>query len=145
MRITDPLWPAVREVARILLREEHLSVHAPQWLETQLNELSLAMGDHLPSRIHFPTCTVIHDGPVRIVQNETDRCLVEIGAVEPAMDVVWLPLEHDVAWHAIHETALDLLRAGYPGCRDCAGPEAEQKWNEAVHRRNYNSRGENQP
>jgi hypothetical protein len=136
MRITDPRWPAVREVARILLREEQLSVHAPQWLERDLNELTLAIGDHLPSRIHFPTFSVIQDGPLRIVKTDTDRCLVEIGPNEPALDVVWLPLDQGEAWRDILETTYDLLKAGYPGCRDCAGSEAEQKWDEVVHRRN---------
>ena len=48
MRITDPRWPAVRELARTLLRTEALVVEGPPWLESIVHELIVRLGDVQP-------------------------------------------------------------------------------------------------
>lgn len=135
MRITDPRWPAVREAARILLREEHLAVHGPAWLETKLHDLAVSMGDKLPARLSFPLFLNTQDHSITIVDRATMETRVECSRVEPARHVVWVPLECDEAWMNLEATAMDLLEAGYPGCVGCAGPEAEAPWDETTSRK----------
>ena len=135
MRITDPRWPAVREAARLLLREENIVVQGPDWIEPELHALGVLMGDRLPSRLHFPSCLSDFDEPLAILRTSTLELLVQCNESEPPLGVVWIPLEARAAWEAIKATAIDLLEAGYPGCVGCAGKEAEQPWDEEANRK----------
>ena len=136
MRITDRRWPAVREAARRLVREHNIVLQGPDWLEQELHELSIHMGDRLPSRTTFPTCLPMAEEPLTMIDAETNRVLVLCSFAEPHHDVVWIPLETHEAWQAIKSTAMDLIDAGYPGCIGCAGAEAEQPWDEKTNREN---------
>ncbi|DAC57316.1 MAG TPA: hypothetical protein D7I08_05955, partial [Candidatus Poseidoniales archaeon] len=55
MRVSDPRWPAVRELARTLLRTQSLRVVGPSWLEQELQPLTLKLSDVQPARTEFPT------------------------------------------------------------------------------------------
>jgi len=134
MRITDPRWPAVREAARILLREENVALEGPDWLDAELHQLSITMGDRLPSRLQFPSCLPDHMGALSFYEAASMRMLVRCDFAEPPPGVVWIPLRTAEAWAAIKSTALDLMEAGYPGCVGCAGKEAEVPWDETANR-----------
>jgi len=139
MRITDRRWPAVREAARRLVREANIVVRGPVWLEEELHELSVHMGDRLPSRTAFPTWLASPQEQLAMFDGETNRVLVQCSSAEPPEDVVWIPLDSSEAWHAIKATALDLIDAGYPGCIGCAGAEDEQPWDERTSRENLSN------
>ena len=134
MRITDPRWPAVREAARRLVREQEIVLQGPDWLEEELHALSIHMGDRLPSRLTFPTCLPVPNETLSILERSTHRLLVQCSVDLPPAKVVWVPLEAAAAWAAIKATAVDLIDAGYPGCVGCAGSEAEQPWDEEESR-----------
>lgn len=136
MRITDPLWPAVREVARMLLREDNLTIVVSNGDLDQVNKLVLAMGDHQPDRLTFPKTMVSSSESFSIVKSidgET-TLLVQSGPSPPDVEIVWLPLEANQAWKDVNHAAEDLLRAGYPGCLGCGGPNSEQPWDEGYQR-----------
>ena len=55
MRIDDQLWPAVREAARRILREDSLTIRTPSQFVEEIERLVLMMGDAQPSRLSFPS------------------------------------------------------------------------------------------
>ena len=55
MRIDDQMWPAVREAARRLLREDSLIIRTPARFVEEIDRLVLMMGDAQPSRLSFPS------------------------------------------------------------------------------------------
>ena len=59
MRITDSRWPAVRELARIVLRTEELRVVGPAWMEGEVNDLALRLADVPVSYTHLTLPTTM--------------------------------------------------------------------------------------
>ena len=139
MRITDPRWPAVRELARIVLRTEELRVVGPAWMEGEVNDLALRLADVQPARTTFPLYHSVDDQRIGFLQPATE---VELGACsldEPSQETVWLPMNPVDGWRAIADVARDLLDAGYPGCLGCGGPHDEGVWDESLSRQQMSS------
>lgn len=136
MRITDPRWPAVRELARTLLRTEALVVEGPIWLESIVHELIVRLGDVQPSRTLFPTFESTSDHRISLRSPTNGQTVGQCSVEEPPNEVVWLPMETENGWAAILAVASDLLDAGYPGCLGCGGPHTEGEWDERVSRQN---------
>ena len=139
MRITHPLWPAVREFSRRLLREEGLVLSVRAERTDEVNQLLLAMADLQPERLVFPE---VHGhataGLTLHRSHEGDDVLLgQSSVVEPPIDVLWLPMEADEALDSILEASHDLLQAGYPGCVGCVGSVDETAWDEATHRQRW--------
>jgi len=134
MRVTDPRWPAVREVARTLLRTPALRVHGPQWLAEQLHAMSLKLSEVQPSRTVFPSHHLTNDAWIQFTNAESSTLLAQCSLHEPATPAVWLPMNTNDGWKEITEVANDLLDAGYPGCLGCGGPNSDEHWNEEESR-----------
>ena len=143
MRIEDPMWPAVREVARRILREDSLVIRASESYMQELDDLILAMGDAQPARLAFPTLEVMQSSVIDITQQTTTSNqsvhLARLGKQEPEPHVCWIPLATDEAWNSVLEACHELLEAGYPGCVGCGGPNSEDEWDEAKSRKNWSS------
>ena len=131
MRITDPMWPAVREVARMLLRDDDLAVTGPKDAIQKFNTLVLSMADQQPDRLSFPKGKQTEDGDENITISGNQR--VQFGGDEPGLDVIWLPMAAKDGWNSVIHAANDLLRAGYPGCLGCGGSNSESPWQESLH------------
>ena len=143
MRIQDPMWPAVREVARRILREDSLVIQAGESYMQELDSLILAMGDAQPARLAFPTIQLTQSSMIEITQQHPTSLqavhLARLGIEEPEPDVCWIPLDTNKAWNCVLEACHELLAAGYPGCVGCGGPNSEEEWDEAKSRENWNS------
>lgn len=143
MRIEDPMWPAVREVARRILREDSLVIQASESYMQELDDLILAMGDAQPARLAFPTLEVMQSSVIDITQRTTTSNqsvhLARLGKQEPEPDVCWIPLATDEAWNSVLGACHELLVAGYPGCVGCGGPNSEDEWDESKSRKNWSS------
>lgn len=137
------MWPAVREAARRLLREDSLIIRTPARFVKEIDRLVLMMGDAQPSRLSFPFLIEAEIPSIDLEQEKDGttkpRHIVRLGPEEPAIDVCWIPLETDDAWAAIFDACEDLLEAGYPGCVGCGGPNSELPWDEAKSRENWNA------
>jgi len=135
MRISDPRWPAVRELARVLLRTDDVEVRGPDWLKASILALGLRLADVQPARTLFPIFTPGDSDAISLLSPtagvEVGRC--SLG--EPAPETVWLPMDPSEAWEAISTVTDDLLSAGYPGCLGCGGPHTEGDWDEPASRR----------
>ena len=137
------MWPAVREVARRILREESLTIRAGESYMPELEALVLAMGDAQPARLTFPTLQPSLSSVIEITQqvsasHETVH-LARLGLKEPDSEVCWIPLSTDEAWNCVKEACYELLIAGYPGCVGCGGPNSEDEWDETKSRENWAS------
>ena len=143
VRIQDPMWPAVREVARRILREDSLVIQAGESYMQELDSLILAMGDAQPARLAFPTIQLTQSSMIEITQQHPTSLqplhLARLGTEEPEPEVCWIPLATNEAWNCVLEACHELLAAGYPGCVGCGGPNSEEEWDEAKSRENWNA------
>ncbi len=140
MRIDDPMWPAVREAARRILRDEGLALHLPVEFENQADELLLAMADAQPSKLKFPEIATHALDSVDVYGPEDSslgRHSIRLGASEPGPTTCWIPLEVTIAWRLVLSACHELLLAGYPGCVGCGGPNSEDPWDEPQSRQNW--------
>jgi len=139
MRITHPLWPAVREFSRRLLREDGLVLTVGVHQTERVNQLLLAMGDRQPERLTFPQ-VVAH--PTKTLNLQLRRhgkltLWATCSDVEPLPSVLWLPMDADDALDSVFHASHDLLQAGYPGCIGCVGSVDETAWDEGAHRQRW--------
>ena len=134
MRISDPRWPAVRELARTLLRTDDMVVEGPDWLQASVHDLCLRLADVQPARTMFPKFVLGNQDAISMIVPETGAVLGRCSLDEPGSETVWLFMEPTEAWAAISTISDDLLRAGYPGCLGCGGPHTEGTWDERSSR-----------
>jgi len=125
VEMNNPRWPSLREAARRFLKAEGCELSVPNNITKQAWELVQKISDNIPARLNLPT---VVEGEIQV------EGLFQIGGVEPAMEICWVP---DCAWDDFSEQVLELLEAGYPGCVGCAGPGAEGEWNETVRRSKF--------
>jgi len=140
VRIDDPMWPAVREAARRILRDEGLALHLPMEFEHQADELILAMADAQPSKVEFPQIVTHGLDSVDVYgpkDSSSSSHSIRLGASEPGQDTCWIPLEATIAWGHVLSACHELLLAGYPGCVGCGGPNSEDPWDELQSRQNW--------
>ena len=130
VRDTDARWPSLRELARIVLREEDPVLCLPAPFCDDARVMLRDLTEHDATRIHVP---VVVEGPPSV---KVDGVMLgQLGGQEPTFAVVWVPgSDKDcVPWlEMIHR----LSEAGYPGCLGCGGPDALEAWDErhARHR-----------
>ncbi|MCH1539926.1 MAG: hypothetical protein L7S56_00605 [Candidatus Poseidonia sp.] len=136
MRVTHPLWPAVQEVARTLLREPQLIVSGPEHLSESIQKLNRDIGNALPSRTTFHTYTPKNSINVEVFQTNDDlnSPIIQLGGKQPSVTTQWIPGDGEDQLSNVLEAAYDLLDAGYPGCLGCGGPGSEVAWDEQAHR-----------
>lgn len=138
MRITDPRWPAARELSRIILRTDGITIHGPSWMKQTVHDLGIRLGDVQPSRTMFPAFSVHERDEILIAITSPPQTLAICGPNEPSIEVMWLPMNPREAWDTLASMTDDLLQAGYPGCLGCGGPQSEQPWNETKSRKSMN-------
>jgi len=139
MRITHPLWPAVREFSRRLLREDGVVLTVGVHQTEGVNQLLLAMGDRQPERLTFPE-VVAHPTKtlsLHLRRHGTLTLWATCSDVEPLPSVLWLPMDADDALNSVLQSSHDLLQAGYPGCIGCVGSVDEAAWDEGMHRQRW--------
>ena len=138
VRIDDPMWPAVREAARRILRLEALTICAPLECIPQLDALILRMGDAQPSRLTFPMVKPHEQRSIDVSllapEDDLRGHVVRLGQHEPEPNTCWIPMDVTESWTVVLEACIELLAAGYPGCIGCGGPNSERPWNEQKSR-----------
>jgi len=132
MRITDPLWPAVREVSRRCLKSAVLEFYFPAKYSQKIHQLDLLIQQFLPARIlpssHQISTTTewsIFSAEGTEIANSKDTS---------SYDFVYIPMNLDDFWNAFLQCCTELLQAGYPGCEDCIHDFKDKEWDEHLHR-----------
>ena len=145
MRITDPRWPAARELSRMILRTDGITIHGPSWMKEHVQDLGIRLGDAQPARTMFPAFSSHERDEIVVATTPPVQTLALCGVTEPSIDILWLPMSAREAWQTIASMTTDLLDAGYPGCLGCGGPQSEQPWDENQSRKSMNEGTETAP
>lgn len=129
MLVSDVRWPSLREAARIMLRNDSISISTP----AEFSKIAFGLIDSIsandPARLTFP---IISTGKSFIgFENEE---LVRLGGDQPSIDICWIPGIEEQLWLSLFSACEELLEAGYPGCLGCGGPDAEGIWDEESRR-----------
>ena len=123
MDMDDLRWPSLREAARRFLRSEKIVIAVPAYDRFTAMGLVQSIADNIPERLSLPAIT---DGLHAV------KGLFQLGGQEPNLETCWVPGDH--LWNDFVANCVELLEAGYPGCEGCAGPGADEEWNEAARR-----------
>ena len=105
----------------------------------EAERLALAISDALPSLLREPVVLSDADAPsvwAWICIRADEGLLARLGGDEPGLEACWIPDPSDLDFLWVRFTRLvnSLLEAGYPGCEGCAGPEADEPWDERARR-----------
>lgn len=114
-------------------------------MKEQVHNLSIRLGDVQPARTMFPAFSSHERDEILVATTSPPQTLAICGAIEPSIDILWLPMNPSEAWQTIASMTDDLLDAGYPGCLGCGGPQSEQPWNENQSRKSINEGTETAP
>ena len=136
MRITDPQWPALREASRRILRLQEIQINIPKRFHSITNKMILELGEKQPSRLLFPVIKESEFISIEMITEEEEHTgtIIQISLDEPELGIVWI-YGDDELWLDVLNSCEELLSAGYPGCIGCGGPNSEEKWDEANHRK----------
>ncbi len=141
MRITDPLWPAVREVSRRCLKSAFLEFDFPETYSQKIHQLDLLIQQFLPSRIVQSLHQISITSEWSILG--ADGTEIASSNTSSSHDFVYIPMKIDDFWDAFLQCCTDLLRAGYPGCEDCIHDFKDKEWDEHLHRTMIEREGTN--
>ena len=143
MRMDNDLWPVVRESSRRILRLENILFQIPKKFVEEFTFLCEKISDNIPSRLVFPEIECVEKDVIIILHRKSENTehqkIIEIGTVEPSVDVCWIECEIEDGWKWLIETCIELLEAGYPGCTGCGGPNSERNWDQKKFRENRKS------
>lgn len=136
MRITDPLWPAVREISRRVLKASKVNFIFPSEFENQIHEFDLAVQEHIPSRIDSSLFTIstTQNWSIQTMQGS----IIASPRDSSDFSYVYVPMNcHDFLIQ-FFDCCRELLQAGYPGCEDCIQDVGGTYWNEENNRKELN-------
>jgi hypothetical protein len=134
-----PESSSLAEAARRLLRTDGCTLEVPARMGPEAERLALAISDALPSLLREPVVLSDADAPSAwtwICIRADEGLLARLGGAEPGLEACWIPEPSDIDFLWVRFTRLvnSLLEAGYPGCEGCAGPEADEPWDERARR-----------
>jgi hypothetical protein len=132
MRITDPLWPAVREVSRRVLKASKVNFVFPEQFEQQIHIFDLSVQEHLPSRIESSLFTTSTSASWSI--QSMQGSLIASQTKSDDLSYVFIPLPCERFLQDFLNCCEELLRAGYPGCEDCIQDVRGSNWDEELNR-----------
>jgi len=140
-----PESSSLAEAARRLLRTDGCTLEVPARLGSEAERLALEISNALPSLLREPVVLsdVDESSPWTWICIRTDEGLLALlGGSEPGLEACWIPEPNDLDFLWVRFTRLvnSLLEAGYPGCEGCAGPEADEPWDERERRGAFSPR-----
>jgi hypothetical protein len=124
---------AVSELARRILRSSGVKIIHDGSLTHEIEKLSVELSDSAP-KIIFGIKSKISDTDdiLFLMENSGDGVI----SLHPpsSYELVWVRKEKET-WMNLTKNIIELGRAGYPGCIGCAGPAAEEPWDEKKSRK----------
>ena len=124
---------AISELARRALRSEGMVIHHRNPTSLGIDALSVKISDLSPGTL---LGVVGEESASEGITIETLNSPGGVIATKEPVDskVVWIPGDCSSIWNRFTDTVLRLAEAGYPGCVGCAGPAAEEPWDEEASR-----------
>ena len=124
---------AISELARRALRSEGMVIHHRNPTSLDIDTLSVKISDLSPGML---LGVVGEESASEGITIETLNSPGGVIATKEPVDskLVWIPGDCSSIWNRFTKTVLRLAEAGYPGCVGCAGPAAEESWDEEASR-----------
>jgi len=123
---------AVSELARRILRSRGVKISHNGLLSEEIELLSNELSDNAPKIIFGIESIVRVSEDIYFEMQDSKDGLISISPPE-SLEIVWIKKTESV-WNNLKQKIIELGRAGYPGCVGCAGPAANEPWNETDSR-----------
>ena len=121
-------YAAISELARRILRSSGVNIVHNGILSSEIKELSHKLSDSAPKIIFGIKSKIIDTEDVFFEIEGTENGIISVSPPN-SLDVVWVK-KNEETWNNLTIKIIELGSAGYPGCIGCAGPAADEPWNE---------------
>ena len=121
-------YAAISELARRILRSSGVNIVHNGILSSKIKELSHKLSDSAPKIIFGIKSKIIDTEDVFFEIEGTENGIISVSPPN-SLDVVWVE-KNEETWNNLTIKIIELGSAGYPGCIGCAGPAADEPWNE---------------
>ena len=121
-------YAAISELARRILRSSGVNIVHNGILSSEIKELSHKLSDSAPKIIFGIKSKIIDTEDVFFEIEGSENGIISVSPPN-SLDVVWVK-KNEETWNNLTIKIIELGSAGYPGCIGCAGPAADEPWNE---------------
>ena len=121
-------YAAISELARRILRSSGVNIVHNGILSSEIKELSHKLSDSAPKIIFGIKSKIIDTEDVFFEIEGSENGIISVSPPN-SLDVVWVE-KNEETWNNLTIKIIELGSAGYPGCIGCAGPAADEPWNE---------------
>ncbi len=133
-RLDKRLHLSIRESARRLLRCTVGKINVPNEYVDECYNLVLNVSDLQPSLVIDPVINPVQKNSL-FEFYENDLKIIQLSGLEPNdLNICWVPGTLREIWTEFCRYAKALAEAGYPGCLNCGGSDAQEDWDEKSRR-----------
>ena len=123
---------AVSELARRILRSSGVEISHNGFLLRDIEVLSNELSDNAPKIIFGIKSIIIDSEDISFEMLDSKDGIISTSPPE-SLEIIWVK-KRESTWNNLTQKIIELGRAGYPGCIGCAGPAADEPWNETESR-----------
>jgi hypothetical protein len=121
-------YAAISELARRILRSSGVNIIHNGNLSSEIEYLSHELSDNAPKIIFGIKSKIIVTDDIYFEIENSDNGIISTNPPD-SLEVVWVKTGNNT-WNNLMKKIIELGRAGYPGCIGCAGPAADEPWDE---------------
>ena len=123
---------AISELARRILRSSGVEISHNGFLSKNKEILSNELSDNAPKIIFGIKSIIIDSEDISFQMLDSKDGIISTSPPE-SLEIIWVK-KRESTWNNLTQKIIELGRAGYPGCIGCAGPAADEPWNETESR-----------
>ena len=123
---------AISELARRILRSSGVEISHNGFLSKNIEILSNELSDNAPKIIFGIKSIIIDSEDISFEMLDSKDGIISTSPPE-SLEIIWVK-KRESTWNNLTQKIIELGRAGYPGCIGCAGPAADEPWNETESR-----------
>ena len=123
---------AISELARRILRSSGVEISHNGFLSKNIEILSNELSDNAPKIIFGIKSIIIDSEDISFEMLDSKDVIISTSPPE-SLEIIWVK-KRESTWNNLTQKIIELGRAGYPGCIGCAGPAADEPWNETESR-----------
>ena len=121
-------YAAISELARRILRSSGVNIIHNGIISSEIEYLSNELSDNAPKIIFGIKSKIIVTDDIYFEMENSKNGIISTNPPD-SLEVVWVRSGKNT-WNDLTTKIIELGRAGYPGCIGCAGPAADEPWNE---------------
>ena len=123
---------AISELARRILRSSGVEISHNKKKKKNIEILSNELSDNAPKIIFGIKSIIIDSEDISFQMLDSKDGIISTSPPE-SLEIIWVK-KRESTWNNLTQKIIELGRAGYPGCIGCAGPAADEPWNETESR-----------